>query len=106
ARAWEALGRLHARSGRPGAARAAADKAVAIAKTLERVDPAYAYDLACTLELRNQLTHSDSDANAAIDALQPAIAAGFDEGERLRNDPRLPSLRSSSDFPRDVGLRN
>jgi hypothetical protein len=104
ARALEAQGRIQFRAGRPPAARDAAEKAVAIARALGRLHPAFVYDLACALDLRAELTHSEADAKAAIESLRQAIAAGFDDSERFSTDPRLAWIHSRPDFAIRVGL--
>jgi tetratricopeptide (TPR) repeat protein len=102
ARAWETLGRVQARSGQLAEARDAAEQAVRIAVDLARRDPAYGYDLACTLSLRGRVASSQADAAAAIAALRRAIQAGFDNDHLLRTDPRLNELRSRPDFPAPI----
>jgi tetratricopeptide (TPR) repeat protein len=103
ARAWEALGRVQARSGRSAEARDAAGQAVRIAEELARLDPAYWYDLACILGLRSRVSASEADAAKAIAALRRAIQAGFDNEYQLRTDPRWDGLRSRPDFPAPRG---
>jgi hypothetical protein len=102
--ALEVQGRIQSRAGRPPAARDSAEKAVAIAQALGRLDPTFGYDLACALDLRSELTHSEVDARAAIEALRRAIAAGFDDSGRLSTDPRLAWIHSRPDFATGVGL--
>jgi serine/threonine-protein kinase len=103
ARACEALGRVQARSDRSAEARDATNQAVEIAEELARLDPAYAYDLACTLSLLSRVCASEADAVKAIAALRRAIQAGFDNDDLLRTDPRLDGLRSRPDFPAPRG---
>jgi serine/threonine protein kinase len=98
ARAWETLGRVHARIGRMNEARDAADEAIAITGELTRLDTAYLYDLACMFSLRCKLGPSEADAKAAIAALHRARNAGFGNDYLLRTDPRLDGLRSRPDF--------
>jgi tetratricopeptide (TPR) repeat protein len=103
ARAWETLGRVHARGGRMDEARMAANEAVTIAEELARLDTAYLYDLACMLGQRGKLASSEVDAKAAITALDRARKAGFDNEYLLRTDPRLNGLRSRAEFSGMIG---
>jgi tetratricopeptide (TPR) repeat protein len=89
ARVWEALGRVHARSGHKAKARDAAGRAVAIGEQVAQKDTAYLYDLACMLSLRSAFSSSASDSAAAIAALRRAREAGFDNDYLLRTDPRI-----------------
>jgi serine/threonine-protein kinase len=102
ARALEARGRVQARSNEVTQARDTVEHAATIANDLARIDPAYSYDLACTLSLRATLSSSEPDALAAIAALRQAIANGLDNEHLLQTDPRLAGLRSRTDFPSTV----
>jgi serine/threonine-protein kinase len=99
ARSWEVLARLHAAGGGEADSRDCSGRALAIARQLVQIEPAYADDLACALFLHGRLFSSRPDEDEAVAVLRRAIKEGFDDGQRLKTDPRLDGLRVRTDFP-------
>ena len=86
-------------AGKAGEAHAAADRAVAAAEKLAREDLSYNYDLACALALQARLDPAaPGPPAAAVAALRGAVAYGFDNVYKLKNDKELESIRSRRDF--------
>jgi tetratricopeptide (TPR) repeat protein len=91
------------RAGEAGEAAAAAKLAVDIEKTLASKDPSYSFDFACALALQARLDPTaPGAAAAAVEALGKAVAAGFDNVDKLKRDERLESIRSRDDFLRVI----
>ena len=99
ARIETARGMTLATAGKAGEARAAAERAVAIAAKLAREDSSYNYRLACALALQARLDPSSAGPPAAaVAALRGAVAYGFDNVYKLKNDENLTPIRRREDF--------
>jgi hypothetical protein len=86
-------------TGKAGEAKAAAERAVAIAEKLARADSSYSYDLACALALQVRLDPTTpGPAAAAVTALRGAVEYGFDNVYKLKNDEHLAPIRRREDF--------
>ena len=66
---------------------------------LKREDPVVWYNLACSLSLLKRF-------DEALEALQRAIALGYDDFEFLAKDPDLHALRQSPQFRRFLETRS
>jgi serine/threonine-protein kinase len=99
--------RLGVNQGKAGQSAEALQSLRAAQATLEQVSPrgkTDACNLACVsaqLSLvlgRDHPDRSTAEADRAIQALREAIAAGYQDAERLEKDPDLEPLRSRADF--------
>ena len=78
------------------------EKGLAVDQQLTRLkphDPVVWYNCACSLTLLQRL-------DEALEALQRAIALGYDDFEFLARDPDLAALRRSSQFRRFLETRS
>lgn len=78
------------------------EKGLAVDRRLARLksdDPVVWYNLACSLSLLNRLDES-------LEALQRAMALGYDDFPFLAKDPDLDALRRSPQFRRFVETRS
>ncbi|MGO9470299.1 MAG: protein kinase domain-containing protein, partial [Isosphaeraceae bacterium] len=99
ARIETARGFTLAATGKPVEAKAAAERAVAVAEKLAREDSSYNYELACALALLARLDPSaPGPPAAAVAALRGAVAYGFDNVYKLSHDEHLEPIRSRADF--------
>ncbi len=99
ARIETARGFALAGTDKAGEAKAAAERAVAIAEKLAREDSSYNYDLACALALQTRLEPAKpGPAEVAVVALRKAVEYGFDNAYKLENDDRLVPIRDRPDF--------
>jgi len=99
ARIETARGFTLAATGKPIEAKAAADRAVAVAEKLAREDSSYNYDLACALALQARLDPAaPGPPAAAVAALRGAVAYGFDNVYKLNHDEHLAPVRGRQDF--------
>jgi hypothetical protein len=81
----------------------AARQAVQLIEELTAKDTSYCYDQACHLALFSSLLdgkdkQSEESAIAAVDALNKAVAVGYDNTYKLKTDPRLAPLRGRLEF--------
>ena len=69
---------------------------------LAREESAYLYDLACYRALSGSLLGAEKEAAdlvaAALQALEQAVTAGYDNAHKLKTDPLRGSLRASAEF--------
>ena len=99
ARIETARGFTLAGAGKADEARAAAERAVAVAEKLAGEDSSYSYELACALALQARLDPSSSGPPAAaVAALRGAVAYGFDNVYKLNHDQYLDPIRSRDGF--------
>jgi serine/threonine protein kinase len=96
-------GRMLIQMKEPAEALQATTKAVDLTRKLVRADPAYCFALACHLAAclgpgKTDPVVEAQYAAAAVDALEKATAAGYDNVYQLENHPALAPLRGRADF--------
>jgi tetratricopeptide (TPR) repeat protein len=110
ANVYAVRGRVQMQKGDTAAALESARQAVKLVEgKLVHNEKTYLYDLACHRALCSSLAAQSKDepsaldyASASVDALQQAIAAGYDNVYKLKNDIHLEPLRSRDDFKKLV----
>jgi tetratricopeptide (TPR) repeat protein len=108
ASAFAVRSRLQSQNGDAVAALHSAQKAVSLVEgKLVRGESAYLYDLACHQALCSSLANHgksgpaaevDQSAAAGVEALQRAIAAGYEDVYKLKTDEALAPLRARAGF--------
>jgi hypothetical protein len=107
ASAFAVRSRLQSQNGDPVSAMHSAKKAVSQVEGLVRGESAYLYDLACHRALCSSLANSgkggpaaevDQSAALGVEALQRAIAAGYEDVYKIKTDSALAPLRTRADF--------
>ena len=107
ASAFAVRSRLQSQNGDAVSALRSAKKAVSLVEGLVRGESAYLYDLACHQALCSSLANpgksgpageADRHAAAGVEALQRAIAAGYEDIYKLKTDNALAPLRTRADF--------
>jgi serine/threonine-protein kinase len=75
-------------------------RALAVGQAVQKPSADLLYDLACCHACLATASTADSRAeiDRALKTLRRAIAAGFDDAEKVRTDPSLASLRERDDF--------
>jgi tetratricopeptide (TPR) repeat protein len=109
--AYGVQARIQSELGDAAGALRSARQAVEIVEKLVPEETAYFYDLACHRAQcssligfgKKDLSPGETEertkyASTSVDALQKAIAAGYDNIHKLRTDPSLTPLRSRDDF--------
>src|SRR5206468_2862024 len=111
ARQFAQLGAVQRHLGQPAEALYSYQEARALLETLPQPTPGDLYELACSRAAcgllvghgKTDLTPKEQaqrqkDAELALDALRKAVASGFRDLARPRNDPELETLRTHADF--------
>jgi serine/threonine protein kinase len=109
ARAYALRSGAQKQKGDNSASLGSAQQATGIVEGLVKEEPAYLYDLACHRALCSSLAGEskekpspEENATAAVEALRQAVADGYDNIHKLKNDSRLEPLRSRDDFKKLV----
>ncbi|MBI1913775.1 MAG: protein kinase [Planctomycetes bacterium] len=111
ARQFARLGAAQRQLGQPAEALHSYREARALLETLPQPAPGDLYELGCSRAAcgllvghgKTELTQKEQaqrqkDAELALDALRKAVASGFRDLARLRNDPELEALRPQASF--------